>query len=172
VTTIRGCAWTLPLLALVCSTAWVTAQGKPDLSGTWLLDWKSIPIPAGATGPGTGPGTGAPQGGSFGESFSAMHDARTLVVTYRDRDRDVRQEFALDGRETRNLVPARRGDQEQHATARWDGAKLVLVSKTPTSTLTRTLTRLGNVLVIDITMTIPGNDPLVASIRYTRGGSQ
>jgi hypothetical protein len=160
------------MLLFALSVALPSAQSKPDFSGQWSLDWTSIPLPAGAKGPGTGPGTGAPRGGAFGESFSAVQDARTLVVTYQDPEGPVRHEFALDGRETRSLVSTRRGQVEQQSTARWKGEALTLVSKTPTNVLTRTLTLKGNVLAMSLSLTIQDGPPVISSIRYTRGAGR
>src|SRR5688500_15786460 len=74
------------------------AQARPDFAGQWSFDWTSV-VPL-APGAAFGRGRGAPRGGNFGEAFTATQDARTLLVTYTDLDRPVRQEFALDGRET------------------------------------------------------------------------
>ena len=93
-------------------------------------------------------------------------------MTYTDLDRPVRQEFALDGSETVNTVPTRRGQWQERSLARWEGAKLMIVTKLPSNVLTRTLSLVSGVLVMDIVLTVQAGTPMVSTIRYTKGGAR
>lgn len=145
------------------------AQSRPDFSGTWTLDWTSIPTPSGRTGPGTGPGRGAPAGGNWGETFTAVQTASALGVSYVKDGVAVKFTVTLDGTETKNLVPAgRQGTRESVSTASWVGSSLVVVTRTAFGPLKRTLSLDAGAIVFDIEEAIPEGAPITSRIRYTR----
>jgi hypothetical protein len=111
-------------LALVSpAAAW--AQGHPDFSGKWKLDpAKSDPPPnAGRAGGGGGGGGGA------NEPIQLIQDDKEFKV-----HTDTRQNgpqtvtYKLDGSESVNEVMAGGESTTTKSVAKWDGAKLVIVT--------------------------------------------
>ena len=114
---------------LFCAAVSVSAQGKPDFSGKWVMDPASAPAPpAGAGGGGGGGGRGGGRGGGFGQEFTAKQDAKTLTITQMQGDQAVNLTYNLDGSESKNTTQGRGGPQEQVSKATWDGSKLVIVT--------------------------------------------
>jgi hypothetical protein len=106
------------------------AQQKPDFSGKW----KSVePLPAAAApsrgGRGGGGGAGAPGGfqPGYGAEFTVKQDANTLTITRGGQSRPL--VYKLDGSESKNTVTRNGEEQEQIATATWDGDTLAIVTQ-------------------------------------------
>lgn len=153
-------------VAVPLASSVVGAQARPNFSGAWTLDWSSIKLQPGASGPGSGPGTGAPAGGSLGENFEAKQDGATLTI-----DSDVpteRRLYRLDGSESRNEVVGRRGPVTIVTTAAWERDTLVLRTPGEFGLQTRTLSLVDGSLLLEIEQPFPGGSHLKAAIRYVR----
>ena len=107
----------IALVSFVSAAVSLSAQGKPDFSGTWVLDTTAAPTPAG--GGGRGPAT-------VDSEFTAKQDAKTLTITRRLGDQTVTEIFNLDGSETRDTLQTPGGPRERVFRATWDGNKLVI----------------------------------------------
>ena len=110
----------------VATMAW--AQ-KPDFSGTWTLDPAASGAPAGGGGGGGGRGGG--RGGILGMGPSTVKQSATdLVVESTMGENKVTRTYKLDGSESKNSVMGRGGQpMESVSVAKWDGAKLSIVTK-------------------------------------------
>lgn len=152
----------------------VSAQGRPDFSGKWVMDPASAPA-ADAGGGGRGGGRGGGGGGlGFGQEFTAKQDAKVLTITRTQGDQTVTAAYNLDGSESKNMVAGRGGQQEQVSKATWDGNRLVI-----TTTLNvggnaveqrRVLSMEGGNLVVE--QTNPGRgggEPTTAKVVYKKG---
>lgn len=101
------------------------AQAPIDFSGRW-----SVSTSGGRTGEASPPGPGS----GWGPTFTIMQSADTLTVERiffepGDLQPPLGLRYALDGSETLNTVMMGRGFQEQHASARWEGESLVIVTR-------------------------------------------
>ena len=132
------------------------AQAKPDFSGTWVMvDPPPAAANAGAAagrgGRGSGRGGGFQPG--FGAEFTVKQDARTLTITRGGQSSPLT--YSLDGTESKNAVTRDGQQQEQIATATWDGNKLVIATQVRfmgnTREQRRVLAMEGGNLVIDQT---------------------
>lgn len=94
------------------------AQAKPDFSGTWTPDQAAAP--AGGGGGGRGMGAGP---------MTIKQDATTLTITRTMGENQVATVYKLDGTETENKVSMRGQEMVQKSSAKWDGSKLVLTTK-------------------------------------------
>ena len=115
----------------VATLAW--AQ-KPDFSGTWTLDPATAPT-------GGGGGRGGGRGGILGMGPTTVKQTATeLTVESTTQDgTKVTRTYKLDGTESKNTITTGRGTFESTSVAKWDGAKLTIVTKsmfgdTPTET--------------------------------------
>ena len=110
--------------AAIVAMATVAWAQKPDFSGTWTLDPASAPAPAGGGGRGGG-------GGALGNGPATVkHTADALTVERTMGDSKVTLTYKLDGTESRNMMMGRDGQQaDTMSTAKWDGAKLTIVTK-------------------------------------------
>ena len=106
------------------------AQAKPDFSGKWVA---VDPLPeagnAGATGRGgaRGAGRGAGFQPGFGPEFTVKQDAKTVTITRGAQTAALT--YKLDGSESKNTVTRDGQQQEQIATATWDGNTLVIATQ-------------------------------------------
>jgi hypothetical protein len=101
---------------------------KPDFSGVWTLDPTASGAPAGGGGGGGGRGG---RGGILGMGPTTVKQTATdLVVESTMGESKVTRTYKLDGTESKNTVMGRGGNQmEQVSTAKWDGSKLTIVTK-------------------------------------------
>jgi hypothetical protein len=110
----------------VATLAW--AQ-KSDFSGTWTLDPAASDQPAGGGGGGGG-GRGGGRGGILGMGPSTVKQSATeLVVESTMGENKVTRTYKLDGSESKNTITTGRGTMESVSTAKFDGPKLVIVTK-------------------------------------------
>jgi len=105
------------------------AQAKPDFSGKWVA---VDPLPAAGTadaarGGGRGGGSGAGFQPGFGPEFTVKQDAKTLTITRGAQTSALT--YKLDGSESKNTVTRDGQQQEQIATATWEGNTLVIVTQ-------------------------------------------
>lgn len=105
------------------------AQAKPDFSGKWVV---VDPPPAAANadaarsgGRGGGRGGGFQPG--FGSEFTVKQDAKTLTITRGGQASPLT--YKLDGSESKNTVTRDGQQQEQIATATWEGNTLVIATQ-------------------------------------------
>jgi hypothetical protein len=129
------------------------AQAKPDFSGKWVA---ADPLPAAEPAGGRGGGRGGRGGGfqpGFGAEFTVKQDARTLTITRGGQSTPLT--YKLDGSESKNTVTRDGQQQEQIATATWDGNKLVIATQVRfqgnTREQRRVLSMEGGNLVVDQT---------------------
>jgi hypothetical protein len=129
----------------VATMAW--AQ-KPDFSGTWTLD------PAASDQPGGGGGRGGGRGGILGMGPTAVKQSATeltVEVTGQDGTKSTRT-YKLDGTESKNSIMGRGGQaMEAVSTAKFDGAKLTIVTKTGDFETTEAWTVSGSTLTVEST---------------------
>lgn len=126
----------------MASMAW--AQ-KPDFSGNWTLDPASAP----AAGGGGGGGRGGGRGG-LGPGATVKQTADTLTIERTMGDNKVTMNYKLDGSESKNQMMGRGGEpMETVSTAKWDGSKLVITTKTGQGESTQTWSLDGAVLTVE-----------------------
>lgn len=118
------------IAAAVLAVATLAWAQKPDFSGTWTLDPAASDQPAGGGGGGGG-GRGGGRGGILGMGPATVKQSATeLVVESTMGDNKVTRTYKLDGSESKNSVMGRGGQpMESVSTAKFDGAKLVIVTK-------------------------------------------
>lgn len=118
------------IAAAVLAVATLAWAQKPDFSGTWTLDPAASDQPA-AGGGGGGGGRGGGRGGILGMGPATVKQSATeLVVESTMGDNKVTRTYKLDGSESKNSVMGRGGQpMESVSTAKFDGAKLVIVTK-------------------------------------------
>lgn len=123
------------------------AQAKPDFSGTWTPDAPAAP-PAGAPPAGGAPGGGGGGGGRGGGGpMTVKQSATELTVERQGRNGAMSTVYKLDGTPTKVTM----GQGEATVTAKWDGAKLVITTKTDQGENTQTWSLANGVLTIDRT---------------------
>ena len=125
---------------------------KPDFSGTWTPEANAA-APAGGGGGGGGRGGGGP--------MTVKQSATELAIERNMGGNAVTTTYKLDGTETE--VPAGRGGTAK-ATAKWDGSKLVITTKSDAGEQTQTWSLADGKLKIDRT---GGRGP--SSTTYTKG---
>ena len=120
------------------------AQAKPDFSGTWTPEPAAAP-PAGApAGGGGAPGGGGGRGG--GGPMTVKQSATELSVESAGRGgTPMTRTYKLDGTPTKVTM----GQGEAEVTAKWDGNKLVITTKTEQGENTQTWSLANGVLTID-----------------------
>jgi hypothetical protein len=149
----------LVAIATLAVATMVFAQAKPDFSGTWTPE-PAAGAPAGGGAPGGGaPGGGAPGGGApggggggggrggFGGPMTVKQTATELSVETQGRNGAQTRTYKLDGSETKIQM----GQMEATATAKWDGSKLVITTKTDQGEQTQTWSLANGVLTVDRT---------------------
>ena len=118
------------------------AQAKPDFSGTWAPDAAAAPAaPAGTGGGGGGGGRG------MAGPMTVKQAGDTLTIERTMGDNKVTQTYKLDGSESKNA--GRGGDVV--STAKWDGGKLVITTKTDNGDQVQTWSMEGGNLTIERT---------------------
>jgi hypothetical protein len=97
------------------------AQAKLDFSGKWAIDAEKTTAAGGRAG-GRG-GAGA---------MTVTMDATTLKIERVGQNGTTTQTYKLDGSESKNMMMGRGGGEptEQVSTAKVDGAKVVITTKT------------------------------------------
>ncbi len=110
------------LLALVVVSL-AFAQGKPNFSGKWT--------PEQAAAGGGGRGMAGP--------MTVTQDDKTLTVERSMGGNTMKAVYNLDGSESKNSMMGRGGEtMEQVSTAKWDGSKLAITTKTANGESTQT----------------------------------
>ena len=148
------------------------AQDRPDLSGTWTLDAEKTAADGSIGGGGGGRGGGRGGRGGGGGAMTLKQDASTLTIERQGgRGGATSTAYKLDGSET--TITTGRG--EQTATAKWDGAKLV-VSVTGAGrgggmqTTTTAYSMEGAWLVVEATRPgRGGGEPTTTKVYYSKG---
>ena len=131
----------------VLAVATMAFAQKPDFSGTWTLDPEASGMPAGGGGGGGGRG-----GGGLGQGATVKQAADTLTVERTFGDNKITSTYKLDGTESKNMMMGRGGEQmEMVSTAKWDGNKLTITTKTGQGESTQVWSLAGNVLTIEVT---------------------
>ena len=115
----------LSTAAFVLAAAVVFAQA-PNFAGKWAPDADKNPAPAAGGGGGRGGGRGG------GGPMTITQDAKTLTIERDMGGTALKTVYNLDGSESKNSMPGRNGGAatEQVSTAKWDGAKLNITTKT------------------------------------------
>jgi hypothetical protein len=127
------------IAAAVLAVATVAFAQKPDFSGTWTLD----PEASGAPPAGTGGGGGGMRGG--GGPMTVKQTADTLSVERQGRGGAMTTVYKLDGSETEITM----GQMTAKASAKWDGNKIVITTKSERGENTQTWSLAGGVLTIE-----------------------
>jgi hypothetical protein len=123
------------------------AQAKPDFSGTWTPDAPAAPA-AGAPPAGGAPGGGGGGGGRGGGGpMTVKQSATELSVETQGRNGAQTRTYKLDGTPSKITM----GQMEATATAKWDGNKLVITTKTDNGEQTQTWSLANGVLTVDST---------------------
>ena len=129
------------IAAAVLAVATVAFAQKPDFSGTWTLD----PEASGAPPAGTGGGGGGMRGG--GGPMTVKQTADTLSVERQGRGGAMTTVYKLDGSEQE----VKMGENTAKVSAKWDGNKIVITTKTDQGEGTQTWSLAGGVLTIERT---------------------
>jgi len=122
------------------AVATVAFAQKPDFSGSWT------PEPAAGAPAGGGAGGGR-MGGMMGP-MTVKQSATELAIERAGREgASVTTTYKLDGSETKIQM----GQMEATATAKWDGNKIVITTKTQNGDQTQTWSLANGVLTIERT---------------------
>lgn len=132
---------------LVVALAVAGYAQKPDFSGTWT----AVPAADAAGGGGGGRGMGGP--------MTVKQTATELSVETQGRNGPVTRTYKLDGSETEVQM----GQMTAKVSAKWDGSKLVITTKTEQGEQTQTWSLADGKLKIDRT---GGRGP--SSTTYTK----
>ena len=142
---------------------------KPDFSGTWTPEAPAAGAPAPAGG---GGGGGGGRGGGMAGPMTVTQKADALVIDRTMGENKVTSTYKLDGTESVNKQMGRGGAEvETKSTAKWDGSKLTIVTKTPAPDgsvreATQTWSLEGGNLVIDRTATGREGPPVTTKTTY------
>ena len=143
----RTLGLTAAVVVAIAMTAF--AQAKPDFSGTWT------PVPAADAAGGGGGGRGM-----GGGPMTVKQTADTLSVETQGRNGAVTREYKLDGSES----DVQMGQMTAKVSAKWDGDKLVITTKSERGESTQTWS------VADGKLTIASTGGRGPSTRtYTKG---
>jgi hypothetical protein len=113
---------------------------KPDFSGTWTPDPAASGAPAGTAGGGGGRGGGGP--------MTVKQTADTLTIERQGRQGGTQTTaYKLDGSESEITM----GQMTAKATAKWDGDKLVITTKTEQGENVQTWSMANGMLTIERT---------------------
>jgi hypothetical protein len=126
------------IAAAVLAVATVAFAQKPDFSGTWTLD----PEASGAPPAGTGGGGGQRGGGG---PMTVKQTADTLTIERQGQGGAMTTTYKLDGSETDITM----GQMTAKASAKWDGNKLVITTKSERGENTQTWSLANGVLTIE-----------------------
>jgi hypothetical protein len=121
------------------------AQKKADFSGTWTPDVPADTSSTTTTPPAGGGGGGGMRGG--GGPMTVKQTADTLTVETQGRNGPQSRVYKLDGSETEMPM----GQATAKVTAKWDGDKLVITTKTEQGEQTQTWSLADGKLKIDRT---------------------
>ena len=150
---------------LVVALAVAGYAQKPDFSGVWTPDAAAAP-PAGA---------GAPGGRGMAPSpMTVKQTADTLTIERSMGDTKMSSTYKLDGTESVNKMTGRGGEPvETKSTAKWDGAKLTIVTKqaAPDGSVresTQSWSLEGGNLVVESTRTGRDGAPVTAKTTYKK----
>lgn len=135
------------IAAAALAVATVASAQKPDFSGAWQIDPEQSQMPGG----GGAPGGGGRMGGGMGQ-MTVKQTADTLTIERQGRGGTQTVSYKLDGSETTSTMQGRGGEtMEQRHTAKWDGSKLVIVTKTGENESTQTWSLADGTLTIERT---------------------
>ena len=156
----------LGLTAVLAVALAVTSYAqKPDFSGVWTPDAPAA-APAGGGGGGGGRGMG-------GGPMTVTQKGDTLTVERTAGEAKIVSTYKLDGSESINKQMGRGGEVETKSTAKFDGAKLTIVTKTPgpdgaVREASQTWSLEGGNLVVESTR--PGREgaPMTAKTTYKK----
>jgi hypothetical protein len=115
------------------------AQAKPDFSGSWAPE-----VDPAAAAPTAGGGGGRGMGGG---PMTVKQTATELTIERQGPNGAISTVYKLDGSESKITM----GQAEATATAKWDGSKLVITTKSERGDQTQTWSVAGGVLTIDRT---------------------
>jgi len=155
----------LALTAVLAVALAITGYAqKPDFSGVWTPDAPAAAPAGGGGGGGRGMAAGP---------MTVTHKGDTLTIERTMGENKVSSTYKLDGSESVNKQMGRGGEVETKSTAKWDGSKLTIVTKTPAPDgsvreATQTWSLEGGNLVVESTR--PGRDgaPTTAKTTYKK----
>ena len=124
----------------VLAMATMAYAQKTDFSGSWAPEAD----PAAAAAPAGGGGGGRGMGGG---PMTVKQTATDLTIERQGQNGSVSTVYKLDGSESKITM----GQMEATATAKWDGPKLVITTKSERGEQTQTWSLAGGVLTIDRT---------------------
>lgn len=133
------------IAAAILAVATIAFAQKPDFSGSWTLDPEASGMAAGGAG---GAGGGGRMGGAMGPMI-VKQTADTLVTENTRGENKITMTYKLDGTESTNTMMARGASMESKSTAKWDGSKLVITTKTEQGETTQTWSMTGGILTIE-----------------------
>jgi hypothetical protein len=131
------------IAAAVFAVATMAFAQKPDFSGTWTPEAPAA-APAAPAAPAGGGGMGGGRMGGGGGPMTVKQTADTLTVESEGRAGPQTRAYKLDGSE----VDMPMGQMTAKVSAKWDGAKLVITTKTEQGEQTQTWSLAGGALTI------------------------
>lgn len=161
------------LLFLAAEAPTLSAQETPDFSGTWTLMASPDAAP-----PAAGQRAGRAGRGGFGglgESATIVQDAATLTLTSTSPMGEMKTVYNLDGSPSTSTRSFGERSIEQTSTAKWDGARLVIVTATDMggqgreTTMTLSMNDQGQ-LVVESTRPGRGGGAATTTQTYAKGG--
>ncbi len=126
------------IAAAVLAVASMAYAQKPDFSGTWTPDQAAAPAGGGGGGGGRGMMAGP---------MTVKQTADTLTIERQGPNGAITQAYKLDGSET----DIQMGQMTAKATAKWDGSKLVITTKSERGENTQTWSLDAGTLTIERT---------------------
>jgi hypothetical protein len=130
------------IAAAILAVASVAYAQKPDFSGTWTPD----PTANAAGGAAAGGGGGGGRGFGAGP-MTVKQTADTLTIERQTPNGAMTQSYKLDGSESEIQM----GQMTAKASAKWDGSKLVITTKSERGENTQTWSLEGGTLTIERT---------------------
>ncbi len=132
------------IAAAALAVATMAFAQKPDFSGTWTPEAPANAAPAGG-GMGQGGGMGMGGGrGMMGGPMTVKQTGTELTIERQGRNGTMTTSYKLDGSET----DVQMGPMTAKASAKWDGNKLVITTKTDNGEQTQTWSLEGGNLTI------------------------
>ena len=146
------------IAAAMLAVATLAYAQKPDFSGSWTPEQAA----AGAEG-------GGRRGGGMAGPMMVKQTADMLTIERTMGENKVTMTYKLDGTESENKVNMRGNEVVQKSTAKWDGAKLTITTKSAgpdgqERVQTQTWSMEGGNLVIER----PGRDGAVNKTVYKK----
>jgi hypothetical protein len=148
------------IAAAALAVATMAFAQKPDFTGTWTPEAPANAAPAGGEMGGQAGGRMGGGRGMMGGPMTVKQTATELTVERQGRNGTQSTTYKLDGSES----DIQMGPMTAKVSAKWDGSKLVITTKTDNGEQTQTWSVAGDTLTIAST---GGRGPLTRTYKKT-----